>query len=190
MWVGWRRLSTESAGVGDKQLWLTGLFPTDIFGPKFGRMSVFPVIVHLRAGPVDALMEWRRRRRRPGGIDSVSVPRITGAKSTLIPTASCCCCWGWPWWRREIYTCQPAAGTVYFRVKSYCEGRPSAESERYWDCKTVDDFCRRLSFTVWVLWLKTYESLLVSTGQQAYQHIYYKCQAYTGKPSSISVHAT
>jgi len=25
MWVGWRRLSTESAGVGEKRLWLTGL---------------------------------------------------------------------------------------------------------------------------------------------------------------------
>ena len=25
MYVGWRRLSTESAGVGEKRLWLTGL---------------------------------------------------------------------------------------------------------------------------------------------------------------------
>jgi len=25
MRVGWRRLSTESAGVGEKRLWLTGL---------------------------------------------------------------------------------------------------------------------------------------------------------------------
>ena len=33
MWVGWRRLSTESAGVGEKRLWLTGLilpFPRSI----------------------------------------------------------------------------------------------------------------------------------------------------------------
>jgi len=31
MWVGWRRLSTESAGVGEKRRWLTGL--------EWGQMS-------------------------------------------------------------------------------------------------------------------------------------------------------
>jgi len=29
MWVGWRRLSTESAGVDEKRLWLTGLNDDD-----------------------------------------------------------------------------------------------------------------------------------------------------------------
>ena len=30
MCVGWRRLSTESAGVGERRLWLTGLLAVDI----------------------------------------------------------------------------------------------------------------------------------------------------------------
>jgi len=39
MWVGWRRLSAESAGVGEKQLWLIGL-PLIFFLFLLGRPSL------------------------------------------------------------------------------------------------------------------------------------------------------
>jgi len=45
--VGWRRLSTESAGVGEKRLWLTGLVSTAV------RPSVFSLLRKTGSGGDD-----------------------------------------------------------------------------------------------------------------------------------------
>jgi len=59
IWVGWRRLSTESAGVGGKRLWLTGL-TDDVERVEW--LSNARRHVRLKSPLRDVIMPPRRRR--------------------------------------------------------------------------------------------------------------------------------